>query len=162
MRLALVALLLSACYIDSSSDDDGYYYDDYGSGGWGSGWGGSGGTPTEYGCASDAECSGLVCARTRECLPASQVRIVRSLWTIDGEQASSASCSLAPDLAITFSSSSGEQWGYSPVPCTAGKFTIDKFPTRFTSVQLARDSDYSGGAYGTFGSDGNAQLDLPY
>ena len=163
MRLALAALLFSACYIDSG--DDGYVYEDgyYGSGsGWGSGWGGGSGVDTEYGCASDAECGGLVCARTRECLPASQVRAVHALWTVGGDAASATSCSLAPNLAITFSGGSGEQWGYAPVPCKAGKFTVDKFPTRFTNVQLARDTDYSGGAYGTFGSDGNALLDLPY
>ena len=163
MRIALAALCLAAagagCYIDSS--DDGYYDDGYYDDGWGSGWGGTSG-PAEYGCASDAECGGLVCARTRECLPASQVRAVHALWTIGGDAASNTSCSLVPDLAITFSSSTGEQWGYAPVPCDAGKFTVDKFPTRFTNVQLARDTDYSGGAYGTFGSDGNATLDLPY
>jgi hypothetical protein len=166
MRVALLAftslasLGLAGCFIDSSSGDDGYYYDDSDSG-WGSGWGGEGGT-TSFGCETDAECPGQVCARTRECLPTSQVRAVHTLWTLDDAAASTTSCSTAPKLAITFSSSAGEQWGYAPVPCDAGKFTIDKFPTRFGNVQLARESDYSGGAYGTFDASGNASLDLPY
>jgi hypothetical protein len=161
MRLALLALSalgLAGC-LDTSSSDDGYYYDDSG---WGSGWGGSDGTTTTYGCQSDADCPGMVCARTRECLPASAVRIVHTIWTIDDAAASTTSCASVPKLAITFSSSSGEQWGYAPVPCNGGKFTIDKFPTRFGNVQLSEESDYSGGAYGTFDATGNAMLDLPY
>jgi hypothetical protein len=161
MRLALLALTtvsLAGCFVDTSSSDDSYYYDDSG---WGSGWGGTGGT-TSYGCQSDAECPGNVCARTRECLPASQVHIVHTIWTVGDAAASTASCTASPKLAITFSGSSGEQWGYAPVPCNGGKFTIDKFPTRFGNVQLARESDYSGGAYGTFDANGNVMLDLPY
>lgn len=168
MRLALLAVTsiaslgLAGCFVDTSSDDDGYYYEDTSSG-WGSGWGGeSGSGSADYGCKTDAECPGQVCARTRECLPASQVRAVRTLWTVDDTVADTASCSSSPKLAITFSSNYGEQWGYAPVPCDAGKFTIDKFPTRFGSVQLARESDYSGGAYGTFDTNGTASLDLPY
>jgi hypothetical protein len=164
MRLALLvaSLGLSGCFIDTSSSDDGYYYEDD-STGWGSGWGGeSGSGGPDYGCETDAQCPGQVCARTRECLNASQVRAVHTLWTIDSAAASTTSCSTAPKLAITFSSSSGEQWGYAPVPCTAGKFTIDKFPIRFGNVQLSRETEYSGGAYGTFDTSGNATLDLPY
>jgi hypothetical protein len=167
MRIALLAVTtlaslgLAGCFVDSSSDD-GYYYDDSDSG-FGSGWGGGSGVPpTTYGCQSDAECPGMVCARTRECLSASLVHAVHTTWTLDGAAASTTSCSAVPKLAITFSSSAGEQWGYAPVPCNAGKFTIDKFPTRFGNVQLARESDYSGGAYGTFDTTGNATLDLPY
>jgi hypothetical protein len=162
MRLALLALTalgsLAGCFMDSSSGDDSYYYDDSG---WGSGWGGGSGTTTT-GCQADADCPGMVCARTRECLPASQVRAVHTIWTVGDAAASTGSCTVSPKLAITFSSSAGEQWGYAPVPCNEGKFTIDKFPTRFGNVQLARESDYNGGAYGTFDATGNATLDLPY
>ena len=48
------------------------------------------------------------------------------------------------------------------MPCKAGKHTVDKFPTRFTTVWLSRAHDYSGGASGTYDAMGNAQLDLPY
>lgn len=161
MRLALALCLLAGCLIQDPYDDP--YYGG-GGGGIGSGWGGGGGQ-VELGCLSDSDCgtSGLVCTRTGECLSASQVRAVRTLWTVKGLEASEASCSRAPSLSITFTSSGGEQFGYTPVPCKAGKHTVDKFPIRFTTVQLARDGDYSGGDTGTFdATSGEAQLDLPY
>jgi len=163
MRLALALCLLSGCLIQEPQDDDPYY--DYGSGGGnpGSGWGGGNGPPTTYGCQSDSACgTGNVCARTGECLPASQVRVVHTLWTVNGMAASTTTCANAPDLSITFTNSYGEEWGYTPVPCRAGKHTIDKFPTRFNIVWLQRAYDYSGGATGTYDAEGNATLDLKY
>jgi hypothetical protein len=165
MRLALLAIssvALAGCFVDTSSGDDSYYYED--DSGWGSGWGGTDGTVPTYGCQSDAECPGNVCARTRECLPASEVRAISTTWTVDGALASSTSCSGEPRLAITFSRGTGtiEQWGYAPVPCKAGKFTIDKFPIRFDRVQLAGEYDYSGGDFGQFDATGTVMLDLPY
>lgn len=164
MRLALALCLLSGCLIEEPRDEDPYYGSGSGSSGgsWGSGWGGGGGT-IDYGCSSDAACGvGSLCTRTGECLPASQVRAVHTYWTVAGKTASSATCTNAPNLAITFSSGAGEQMGYTPVPCRAGLHTVDKFPTRFTSVQLAIEGDYAGGDSATFDADGNAQLDLPY
>ena len=58
--------------------------------------------------------------------------------------------------------SGGEVFGYSPVPCDAGKFTVDKLPTRFTSVALVRDSEGPGGVSETFDGEGTATVDLPY
>jgi hypothetical protein len=48
------------------------------------------------------------------------------------------------------------------VPCKLGRFTVDKLPTRYTTVTLARAGDYYGGASATFDSSGNALLDLQY
>lgn len=157
--LAVTALGLSGCLIEDSYDDDGYYGGGGGTG-WGSGWGGGGGN-SGYGCETDAECGGLTCTRNGECLSAGLVREVRTIWTIDGEAASVPACMNAPKLSITFTSSTGEEFGYTPVPCEAGKFTVDKFPTRFTGVSLSRAHE-RGGAYGAFASDGTATLDLPY
>ena len=172
MRFALASCLvasifasaLAGCLIQDPHDDGTYYGSGSSSGGGslGSGWGGGSGA-YDYGCHSDAECgSGLVCARTYECLTASQVRVVHTLWTVGGDPASEATCTSAPDLSITFTNGASEQWGYTPVPCRAGKHTVDKFPIRFTTVQLSRAYDYSGGDFGTFDAQGNAQLDLPY
>jgi hypothetical protein len=172
MRLALalagclVVPALGGCFIEGPNDDDDYYGgsgSDSG-GSWGSGWGGGGGGGDyEYGCASDAECGGtLVCTRTRECLDPSQVRKVSTLWTLRGQPASTTTCATVPRLAITFRSNAGEEFGYTPVPCAAGKHTVDKFPSRYTTVQLASEYDYSGGDVGTFDAMGIAQLDLPY
>lgn len=163
MRFALLALCLSACLIDSPSDDGGYYPPpNGGGGGWGTGPGGGGGE-TGYGCHSDTECgSGNVCARDGNCTSASAVRIIHVNWTVNDAVASDTSCTHAPDLAITFSDAQGYQFGFAPVPCDAGRYTIDKMPTHYTKVQLSRSGEYSGGATGQFDSTGNVTLDLPY
>lgn len=162
MRLVLAlasCFALGGCFIEDPHDDP--YYGG-GGGGWGSGWGGGGGS-YEYGCASDAECGGgLTCTRTRECLDPALVRKVSTSWTVRGQPASTSSCTGVPRLSITFRSSAGEEFGYTPVPCDAGKHTVDKFPTRYTTVQLAADYDYEGGDSATFDATGNALLDLPY
>ncbi|HEY5925482.1 MAG TPA: hypothetical protein VIV11_27545 [Kofleriaceae bacterium] len=164
MRLALAALLLTGCIIeppDSGPD----YPPPGGDSGWGSGWGGGGGTGG-YGCQSDAACgTGNVCARNGECTIASNVRIVRTTWTMRDQEASDTTCASAKQLDITFHTSGAgldDQFGFSPVPCSAGKFTVDKLPLRYTMVSLARRSDGYGGATGTFDAAGNAILDLPY
>lgn len=161
MRFALAALLLTGCIIEPP--DGGGDYPPPGSGdGWGSGWGGSGGTGG-YGCQSDAACgTGNVCARNGECTTASNVRIVHAEWTLRDQVASDTSCTGARSLEITFSTSGGEMFGFAPVPCNAGKFTVDKLPTRYTMVTLSRAGDYYGGATAAFDADGNAALDLPY
>ncbi|HEY5951100.1 MAG TPA: hypothetical protein VIV40_36665 [Kofleriaceae bacterium] len=162
MRFALAALLLTGCVIAPPDSGDDYPSGGSGGGGWGSGSGGSGGTGG-YGCQSDAACgTGYVCARNGECTTSSSVRIVHTLWTVHDQVASDATCSAAPALDITFSTSGGEQFGFAPVPCDAGKYTIDKMPTRYTMVNLARSGDYAGGANGVFDANGNASLDLPY
>jgi hypothetical protein len=163
MRIALAALLLAGlggCIIDPP--DNGGDYPSGGGDGWGSGWGGSGGGGG-YGCHSDDACgTGYVCARNGECASASAVRIVHTLWTVKDQLASDATCTAARSLDITFESQSGEMFGFAPVPCDAGKYTIDKMPMRFTRVTLARAGDYNGGDTGTFDAEGNASLDLPY
>lgn len=160
MRLALAALFLGACIIEPPPDSGG---SSGSSTGWGSGYGGGGGT-SGYGCESDSACgTGYVCARDGECLSAASVHIIHVDWTIKGQPASDATCINAPKLDVTFQASTTyDQFGFSPVPCNAGRYTIDKMPTRFTNVTLARAGDGYGGDSGVFDADGNAQLDLPY
>ena len=163
-RLAAVvfAISLGGCLIEPpSSGDDTYDPPPGGDGGWGSGWGGGGGT-TGYGCHADSECGTQVCARNGDCMPASAVHVVHVNWTVGDEPASDASCASAPKLGITFSSGTGDEFGFAPVPCKAGRYTIDKMPTRINNVQLARQYEYGGGAYGSFDATGNVLLDLPY
>jgi hypothetical protein len=129
--------------------------------GWGSGWGGNDGS-SGYGCRSDTECSsGYVCARNGNCSWAADVRVVHVLWTVNGQPASDAACTSAPKLDITFSASN-LMFGFSPVPCDAGKFTVDKIPNYYTNVSLARAGDDYGGDAAAFDTSGNATLDLPY
>jgi hypothetical protein len=164
MRRALLGLplVVAGCLIESPSSDDTTYYPPPDNSGWGSGYGGSGGT-TSYGCDSDSECgSNYVCARDGECLSSTSVRIIHVNWTMNGQPASTTTCSHSPDLAVTFGDASGDVFGFAPVPCSAGRYTIDKFPTRFTRVELARDGEYSGGVSASFDAMGNATLDLHY
>jgi len=156
---ALAALLLAGCIIEPPDTGP----DPGGGGGWGSGWGGSGGN-TGYGCQSDSACgSGYVCARNGECTIASGVRVVHANWTVKQQIASDATCVNSKSLDITFSTNENiDTFGFAPVPCNAGKYTIDKLPMRYTLVTLARAGDYSGGDSATFDAEGNAMLDLPY
>lgn len=159
--LAIGALGLTGCLIEPPSSGDDTYYPSGSDDGWGSGWGGGGGT-TGFGCHDDSECGSDVCARNGECVATSSVHVVHVNWTVTEEPASDTSCATAPKLSITFSSTVGDEFGFAPVPCNAGRYTIDKMPMRINNVQLARQYEYGGGAYGSFDETGNVQLDLPY
>ena len=152
----LVLALLGGCF--TQSGDDGGYQP-----GWGQGVGGEGG-PASFGCEQDSDCgSSNVCARDGECLPQSEVRTIHVTWTLSGVAASTASCTNAASLDITFyDNRQQDAFGFAPVPCDEGKFTVDKLPTSYGSVGLERDGDYNGGAMGTFDGSGDASLDLPY
>jgi hypothetical protein len=137
------------------------------SGGGGSGYypppdPGPGGPGGSYGCTSDSECgANNVCARTAECLPASAVYAVHVLWTINGQQASAASCASVSGLEVDFSSNDGGSWGYAPVPCMEGKFTVDKMPTSFNFADVSRQDDANVAAGGAIDrATGNVTVDL--
>jgi hypothetical protein len=134
------------------------------SGGWGSGYGGGGGGGG-FGCHQDSDCGGgstVVCARDGECLASSQVKTVHVTWTLKGAAAGAITCAASSDLDLTFAAGAGDQFGFSPVPCAEGKFTVDKLPTWYTEVELSRTGDQRGGASGLFDATGTAALDLPY
>jgi hypothetical protein len=117
--------------------------------------GGSGGE-----CTVDPDCaSGAVCARNGECLPQSQIRSVRVTWTIRGMPASETTCAASPDLYLMFAgTSANDTFGYAPVPCKAGLFTIDKLPRRFVSVELGVVNGYSDAQ--AIDANGNVAFDL--
>ena len=98
----------------------------------------------------------------RSCTTSTTVRVVHVNWTVNDATATVASCTHAPDLAITFADAQGYQFGFAPVPCKAGRYTIDKMPSHYTRVTLSRSGDYNGGANGQFDTTGNVSLDLPY
>ncbi len=169
--LPLVLGLVGACVTQDTGYGGGYggnpgggYGGDPG-GGYSPGSGGGGG----YGCSQDSDCnvgsgSGNVCARDEECLPASEVWTVHVTWTVSGQPASAATCTSTPDLQLFFGEvgESGWDFGFAPVPCAEGEFTIDKLPTFYTQVGLLQDMTDSGGATGTFDGSGDSALDLPY
>jgi len=94
--------------------------------------------PPRGDCEVDNDCGGdYVCARNGECLPADSVHPLRITWTVRGQIASEANCAPAPTLYLIFYGYDiNDQFGFEPVPCEAGLFTIDKLPSRFTSVEL--------------------------
>ena len=157
----VVLALVGGCITQSSSDPP---YDPYPPDpGWGSGPGGGGGS-TGFGCHADTECgTGAVCARDGECLAADQVRIIHVSWTVQGQVASTATCSAGPMLALSFSDSAGLVFGFEPVPCAEGRFTVDKMPISYDTVSLQRQYELdSGRVSDVFDATGNATLDLPY
>lgn len=111
-------------------------------------------------CTNDAACrNGQVCARSGGCYPPSQIRSIQVTWTLDGQPASSETCGASPDLEIDFHGSDGGSLGFAPVPCVAGKFSIDKLPVSFTSVRLgSRRGGWASGELDTI--TGEAALDL--
>jgi hypothetical protein len=112
------------------------------------------------GCQADSNCSGgEVCARTGSCLPASQVYAVHVNWTVKGAPASEAACAPSPDLQINFGVSTDDaEFGFAPVPCVEGKFTVDKLPTKFTAVRLRHGSKWESASIDA--TTGDAVFDL--
>lgn len=86
-------------------------------------------------CKADSECGGDVCARNGECVAASDVGMLKVTWTVNGQMANATTCAPAPDLELWFDSST-DYFGFEPVPCMEGQFTIDKIPLRYDSVEL--------------------------
>lgn len=117
-------------------------------------------------CDEDPECDdGLVCARGDHlCVTPGEVRFVRVEWTVNGEPAGVGSCGGNTELQIQFLSNAFEDdFGFSPVPCETGVFTVDKLPIRYRSVELGVEN---GGGVGndtsTFDAEGIAQLNLTF
>ncbi len=116
-----------------------------------------GGTGSE--CTVDDDCGGgLVCARNSECLAPGSVRSARVTWTIRGMPASSTTCGATPSFYILFHAQPGDSFGFEPVPCAAGLFSIDKLPRRFVSVEIGVDGGFEDDK--AFDSQGSASFDL--
>jgi hypothetical protein len=112
-------------------------------------------------CFVDQECiTGEVCARDDVCWPESEVRSVRTTWTLRGQPASTTTCARTPDLHFIFDGNVSDDLGFAPVPCETGQFFIDKLPRPFTRVELGVDD----GAWrvATIDGSGEAVIDLPF
>ena len=112
--------------------------------------------PCGRACGAD-----LVCTRDGECLPPDEVRAVHISWTVSGAPASVTSCAAAPDLVLDLRGRSGASFGFEPVPCAEGMFTVDRLSTDYDTVQLGRASDRQL-QHATIDAAGNASVDLPY
>jgi len=96
---------------------------------------------------SDSACSPDICTRNGECDAASDVRTLHVTWTVNGLPAGAANCSSFPDLELDFISDFGDSFGFAPVPCMEGQFSIDRIPMRFTQVELGELSGQSESAF---------------
>ena len=121
------------------------------------------GCPVDGGdCSIDTDCSGgQLCGRDHVCASSSDLRMVKTQWTINGAPASGAACNNR-DLFIEFrGATEQDRLGFSPVPCPNGQFVVDKLPLRFTSVELGVDGGGDVGFAG-FDADGVASIDLQF
>lgn len=112
-------------------------------------------------CTPDQCLSPDVCTRDNQCLPPDEVRAVHITWTVSGAPASPTSCAAAPDLLLDLHGPGGSSLGFEPVPCAEGKFTVDRLPTVYDTVELGRASDRSRQRAAIDGA-GNAMLNLAY
>ena len=105
-----------------------------------------------------------VCARTGYCLATSLVRTASVNWLVSGKTPDDTTCSPHPDLQITLHSSSGlTHVSYSPVPCIAGRFTVDKLPTSCDFVELGPTGTDRGWRSGRLdAATGETTLDLSF
>jgi ABC-type Fe3+-citrate transport system substrate-binding protein len=102
-----------------------------------------GSTSTHSECMADTDCGGEVCARDGECLPAAEVRFVKLSWTIRGSAASPTTCAQSPSFYVQFDSLDvNDSFGYSPVPCEQGQFTVDKLPKRYVQAEMGIDDRF--------------------
>jgi hypothetical protein len=92
--------------------------------------------PSTGECETDSDCSGNVCARDGLCYPSNEVREVTTTWTIMGRAANPVTCGPVEDLQISFSGGiAGAPLSYAPVPCTNGRWLMDKL--RWTSCRAS-------------------------
>ena len=108
-------------------------------------------------CDQDVECDdGLVCARGDHfCVTPDQVRSTHTEWTINGQPANDGTCA-GFDFYIQFQS---DDFGFSPVPCDTGVFSVDKLPVRYRRVEVGVEGG-SGFDGATFNANGDAVLDI--
>jgi hypothetical protein len=93
------------------------------------------------GCNADSDCSGqganTECARDGECLPPSKIYAVKVTWTVNGQPANDSTCGDSPDLYLQFDDGNQDDaFGYAPVACNAGIFSVDKLPTAYVQADL--------------------------
>lgn len=87
-------------------------------------------------CDVDTQCGGEVCARDHLCRAASDVREVTVRWTIAGAPASADTCA-GKDLYVEFHGLDLQQTlAFTPVPCPAGSFHVDKLPLDFVDAEV--------------------------
>jgi hypothetical protein len=112
-------------------------------------------------CFVDQECSsGELCGRDGLCWRETDIRELKTSWTINGQPATTTTCARHPDLYIEYRGSTIEDLGFSPVPCEAGQFNVDKLPRDYTRVEVGVDRGPWSAT--TIGANGTITLDLRF
>jgi hypothetical protein len=115
--------------------------------------------PDGQACDTDSQCGSDICARDGECIAASQVRMVKLTWTVRGLMANATTCASQPDLELNFYGPDvNDVFGFEPVPCMQGQFTIDRIPDRFDQAELRTPSGIS--QFATIDATGVVAFDL--
>ncbi len=151
MRLLGVLILVGACQDPGSDSYPPTTYDPGTS------------NPNNGGCQQDSDCgnNGDICARDFSCVSPSQVYTAHVSWTIGGMPATAAACASLPDLDLQFTTTDDYWFGFSPVACDQGKFTIDKLPTWYVEASLGPEGDGATSAR-IDPTTGIAMIDLPF
>lgn len=119
--------------------------------------------PGTWYCEKDSDCPGQVCARDGSCQNAADLYAAHVNWTLKGQPASAQTCSAVPSLELQFDQGDAYGFGFAPVPCAEGKFSIDKLPTWYTRIDLYGVDDPGGGTSGVISpSSGAVTVDLQY
>ena len=61
---------------------------------------------------------------------------------------------------MTFIDPNGNEFGFSPVPCVEGRFTVDKLPNNYTTVRLRHGSTWQTAAIDPMTGDAVFDLSL--
>jgi hypothetical protein len=116
------------------------------------------------GCGDDSACpNGQVCARIGGCTAADQIRAVHVYWTLSGKPANATTCDATPNLYLQIAPPDTFGIGWAPVPCSQGKFTVDKIPISFSEAKLNLQYSQDPPQEGTFDPvTGEVTIDLPF
>ena len=115
---------------------------------------------TSPGRASRTATARRTCApATASACPADQVAPIRVNWTIDGQAPTAALCANQPDWYLDFNDTYQQGFGFAPVPCMAGVFSVDKMPTRYFMVEMGVENGQSL-ASGQFDDQGHVLFDV--
>jgi hypothetical protein len=119
-------------------------------------------------CKVDGDCKGnvggLVCDQASFCTDSATLQTVRARWTLKGLTPGGASCSAYSRLVVEFKSPDGAtDFGFDPVPCPAGMFTINKVPSQITKARVIAYLNAGGTsmADGFIDPSGNVSINVP-
>ena len=82
-------------------------------------------------------------------------------WTVDGAPANGSDCAPFSSLLLDFIDPLAEDdFGYEPVACDEGKFSVDKMPMRFVEATLGETDSNTPGDTESIDGSGNVSFDL--